>query len=310
MAEADKTVVFADLTGSTALFEAVGNERATALVRHCTSVMAERLRSGNGQIIKFLGDGLMAVFDDADSAIEACTSLGTLVSDSLPPGLPGSTANARVGLDHGPVIEVEGDAYGDAVNVAARMLEFAKPGEVLLTQSVFDKLSTFWQLACRDLGKVGVHGKVDSQQIFGMEILSDEPAMLTKPISLQKLPKTAQALNCIELCIGGAVRRFSQHDSPITIGRSAECVFVVPDARVSRMHARIEWSGSRFYLVDTSSNGTVISFAAEPRGDRHLLTLPVRRERCSLVGHGDIFLGEPRSGDPVPHIVFRIFQEG
>ncbi len=67
----DQTVLFADLRGSTALFETLGNAEATTVVTHCINAMGEPVARHQGHVVKTLGDGLMAVFDDSPPAVQA-----------------------------------------------------------------------------------------------------------------------------------------------------------------------------------------------------------------------------------------------
>ncbi len=67
----DRTVLFADLRGSTALFETLGNAEATSVVTHCVSALGGPVTSYEGHVVKTLGDGLMAVFDDPMQAVQS-----------------------------------------------------------------------------------------------------------------------------------------------------------------------------------------------------------------------------------------------
>jgi adenylate cyclase len=122
----DATFLFADIAGFTALTEAHGDEQAAALVADfCEAVRAE-LPAGAAHV-KTIGDALMLRVPDPAEAI--------LLALNLTHGLMrGHGAPAvRVGLHHGPAIERDGDYFGAAVNLAARVSGLASGGEVLLT---------------------------------------------------------------------------------------------------------------------------------------------------------------------------------
>ena len=81
--------------------------------------------------MKWLGDGVMFYFPDpGEGVLAALDMVDGVVTEALPP--------ARVGIDAGPVIFQEGDYYGRTVNIAARIAEYARPGEVLVSQEVVD----------------------------------------------------------------------------------------------------------------------------------------------------------------------------
>jgi class 3 adenylate cyclase/YHS domain-containing protein len=121
------TFVFADIAGFTALTEAHGDRDAAALVADfCRAVRAE-LPASSGSEVKTIGDAVMLAIPDPAEAI----LLGLRITHELMSG-HGAPA-VRVGLHHGPAVEREGDFFGAAVNLAARVSAEASGGEVLLT---------------------------------------------------------------------------------------------------------------------------------------------------------------------------------
>ena len=129
------TVVFCDLTGSTALGERLDPETVRATMRRYFEDSRDILERHGGTVEKFIGDAVMAVFgvpqsheDDALRAVRAAVELRAAVATI---GL-----RARIGVNTGEVVAGEGDALvtGDAVNVAARLEQNAEPGEILIGQ--------------------------------------------------------------------------------------------------------------------------------------------------------------------------------
>ena len=122
-------ILFADISGSTGLYEKLGDERAHKLVSTCISTLSDVIARHNGTIIKTIGDEVMCTFDQAGQAVEAAMDMHKAVS-TIPSvsSRKNASPNIRVGLHVGPVIRQEGDVFGDAVNVAARMVSLAKPG--------------------------------------------------------------------------------------------------------------------------------------------------------------------------------------
>jgi class 3 adenylate cyclase/YHS domain-containing protein len=129
MPPATTTFLFADIAGFTALTEAHGDEEAADVVaRFCAAVTAELPPSG-GMQVKTIGDALMLAIPEPAAAI----LLGVRITYELM-ARHGAPA-VRVGLHHGPAVERDGDFFGAAVNLAARVAAEAKGGEVLLTAS-------------------------------------------------------------------------------------------------------------------------------------------------------------------------------
>ena len=124
-------VSFLDLTGYTRLTEERGDEAAAELAETLASLVRRRSQEHGGQPVKWLGDGVMFYFaDPGESVLAALEMVDGVATEALPP--------ARVGIDPGPVIFQEGDYFGRTVNVAARIAEYARPGEVLVSQEVVD----------------------------------------------------------------------------------------------------------------------------------------------------------------------------
>jgi adenylate cyclase len=123
----EATFLFADIAGFTALTEAHGDQDAAALVADfCRSVRAELPASG-GSEVKTVGDAVMLTVPEPPAAV----LLGLRITHELMRG-HGAPA-VRVGLHHGSAVEQEGDYFGAAVNLAARVSGEASGGEVLLT---------------------------------------------------------------------------------------------------------------------------------------------------------------------------------
>jgi adenylate cyclase len=123
---------FLDITGYTHLTEERGDEAAADLAGRLAALVRRSARDHGGQPVKWLGDGVMFFFPDPGQGVMAALDMVEGVSsEDLPP--------AHVGLHAGPVVFQEGDYFGRTVNVAARIAEYARPGEVLVTQEVVDE---------------------------------------------------------------------------------------------------------------------------------------------------------------------------
>ena len=124
-------VSFLDLTGYTRLTEERGDEAAAELATRLATLVRGSSREHGGQPVKWLGDGVMFYFPDpGDGVLAALDMVEGVAAEALPP--------ARVGIHAGPVVFQEGDYFGRTVNIAARIAEYARPGEVLVTQEVVD----------------------------------------------------------------------------------------------------------------------------------------------------------------------------
>jgi adenylate cyclase len=122
---------FLDITGYTRLTEERGDEAAADLAARLADLVRQSSQRHGGTPVKWLGDGLMLHFPEPEDAVLAAVEMVKAVgSDALPP--------AHVGIHAGPVIFQEGDYFGRTVNIAARIADYARPGEVLVSQEVVD----------------------------------------------------------------------------------------------------------------------------------------------------------------------------
>jgi adenylate cyclase len=119
-------IAFLDLTGYTRLAEERGDEAAADLASDLASVVQDAATTHGGRPVKWLGDGVMFHFDDPGGAIRSGIELveQTEQATSMP---------ARIGINAGAVIVQEGDYFGRTVNVAARIADYARPHEVLVS---------------------------------------------------------------------------------------------------------------------------------------------------------------------------------
>lgn len=124
-------VCFLDITGYTRLTEERGDEAAADLAGRLAALARRSSREHGGQPVKWLGDGLMFYFPDPGHAVLAALDMMEEIADAaFPP--------AHVGIHAGPVVFQEGDYFGRTVNLAARIAEYARPGEVLVSREVVE----------------------------------------------------------------------------------------------------------------------------------------------------------------------------
>jgi class 3 adenylate cyclase len=133
--ERPPAICFLDITGFTRLTHERGDAAAVELADDLARLVQRTSARFDGRPIKWLGDGVMFWFRDPGPAVVAALDM---VDDLSAAGLP----PAHVGLHAGPVVFQEGDYYGQTVNLASRIGEYARPGEVLVSQAVIDASST------------------------------------------------------------------------------------------------------------------------------------------------------------------------
>jgi adenylate cyclase len=127
-------IAFVDLTGFTRLSEERGDKAAAGIALRLGELARDAASRHGGRVVKLLGDGVLLRLPDARRAVEATLDLiGALADAGLPTG--------HAGVHTGPLIEREGDVFGRSVNLAARVSDVARPGEILVTRAVADSLA-------------------------------------------------------------------------------------------------------------------------------------------------------------------------
>ena len=283
------TVVFADLFGSTRVFEALGNARATLAVTQVTAWIASVIESNGGRVVKMLGDGVLALFADNSSALSAVVEIQRSHQKSLKQVDKGSRMPIRIGVASGNVEIVDGDCYGDAVNVASRLSDLSGPNKIWANSAALDRVDEADGVRFRLLGPISIRGRAEPCSVYQVEWQEDVASdFLTVQADLEPLYDAdhKDALGGqIELTWLNKVKTFKSFEFPIHIGRVREVEFVVSDPRVSRQHARIDWRNGSVMLVDVSSYGCWVRFSGAGAD------LLLRREECVLHGRGEIALG-------------------
>ncbi len=276
---ATRAVLFADIAGSTRLYDSLGDTQAKKLVDECIGLMRVIVRKYGGRVIKTIGDEVMCVLPDADCACLAATDMQHQISGLAP--VSGVKRAIRAGFHVGVVLEENNDVFGDTVNLAARMVGLAKAMQIITTRATVEQLSPLLKYSTRNIAALSIRGK--GQDVEVCEVLwqgSEELTMTTASIMKPKAPrKTWLHLRC-----GNAELVLEQANSTLVLGRDASCEVVVADRKASRQHARIERRQDKFFLIDQSTNGTFVVLPAEAE-------ITLRHEELMLRGQGVIAFG-------------------
>ncbi|HEX6206912.1 MAG TPA: adenylate/guanylate cyclase domain-containing protein [Actinomycetota bacterium] len=154
-------IAFVDLSGYTQMTDRVGDDAAAEHARSMLDVVRRTIGGGQGRLVKMLGDGAMLHFSEAGAAV----TCGLRLIDRIPrSGLP----PARLGIAAGPLIVRDADYFGRTVNVAARLADYARPSEVLVTSSVVDAAGNA-AASFREIGPVALKGVSEPVTAFSAQ---------------------------------------------------------------------------------------------------------------------------------------------
>jgi adenylate cyclase len=281
-------ILFADVVGSTRLFELLGDARARDMVTTCVELMKRGCEAHEGRVIKTMGDEVMATFERSDDALDAAAQMQTEISAHPELQVDGQHVSIRVGAHYGPVVNEERDVFGAAVHTANRMTSQAKAGQIIVTDAVMKHASSEWHEMARMLDVSvprGQQGEVGVYEVLWQR--GEATSMLPAIATLTEQHRSFR----IRLRYGETEVVLDDRRRPsVTIGRGEENDLVVKGNLVSRLHARIEAGKNRFMLVDQSTNG---SFVQTAKGEDAF----VRRDSLPLSGKGIIGLGRVPEAD-------------
>jgi adenylate cyclase len=273
----ERAILFADVSGSMAFHETLGDKLGWKAIKACLAELREIVEKREGQVVKVIGDEIMAVFNRPETASAAARDMQARVSAMEPVG--GVKFEIRIGFHFGQVLEDKGDFLGEGVNTAARLRSLAKGGQILTSGTTANRLSITQRIYLRDQDTVNLQGKQDAMHVY--ELLSGDTEEATH---VAGLATSANVRAFLTLAIGERTVTFPEGKTVLTMGREKDCDLVVTERTASRRHARIEKSGLQFALIDDSTNGTYLAMDGEGE-------VLLRKTRVLLRGRGKIGFG-------------------
>lgn len=275
-------VLFGDVSGSTALYRTVGNQRAKQLIDGVLTLLLAATQREGGRLVKTIGDEVMCRFDSAAAAARAAIDMQRQVR-----GMPRDgkvDLRVRIGFAFGETVERDGDVFGDVVNVAARLAALAKADQILTTEATSALFDRDLRACSRLFDKTPVKGI--KEEVSVVQIVWEQR---NQTVLVRTGPTETVMSQTLELSCRGQKWTLAPPELPRWIGRSEECEIPLPAPFASRKHVRLEYRRGKFMLVDESSNGTYVDMDGR--------VVYVRNEAFALVGSGRFSLGTRPESD-------------
>ena len=273
-------IVFADVVGSTQLYDKFGDTKASETVAACLDIMKDATHQNNGTVIKTIGDEVMSTFATVDEAMGAAVMMQTRISadsrknDAIP-------VSIRIGCHFGPVVQEQNDIFGAAVHTANRMTSQAKSRQIIISGDTVKKMSPELQKQTRQIDVATVRGRLDEVALFELLWNPDEATSMLPTIGWKDQKKGASKMI---LSFRNQKVEVSDRKKGANMGRAEDNDLVIKGNLISRIHAKVEMRRGKFVLIDQSTNGT---FLQDVRGKETF----VRRDMTELSGEGTIGLG-------------------
>lgn len=285
--ETQVTILFADVVGSTHLYDSMGDERARETVQQCVEIMKQATDQYGGSVIKTMGDEVMSTFPSADDAMNAASQMQQRITNNSQIGADGIHVAIRIGCHFGSIVVADRDIFGAAVHTANRMTSQAKAGQIITTAVTVEQLSGEWKALVRQIDIAVVRGQSDEVAVFEVLWQPEDATSMLPSIKLESPQSTATAKLRLQVGDQNVVLGEGLLTNA-TLGRADQNDVVVKGKLISRVHARIEMVKNRFMLIDESTNGT---FVQRDDGEEFY----VRRDSTDLSGSGIISLGRVAS---------------
>ena len=288
-------VLFADICGSTALYDRLGDDRARRLIAQCITTMSGELPAHRGTLIKTIGDEIMCTFPSAETALLAACAMQRAVQHGKYEG--GHAMHIRIGFHYGDVIIESGDVFGDTANVAARVASITRAGQIMTTQAVVDVLPPALRDKTRQIMRAEFKGKQTGFDISTVSWEMDD--FQSTRIGSAVFRKTPENIDELTLTYRGQSIKVNKERRSVVLGRGDTCDMVVASTFCSRQHIRVELRFGKFVLLDQSTNGTYVRSS-----DGSVVHLA--REEMILLGSGTISMGQSYAENPGELVQFSI----
>jgi class 3 adenylate cyclase len=293
--QAKLAILFADVSGSTSLYEKLGDVQALGIISKCLEIMIKEMTVFHGALIKTIGDEIMCTFPTSGDALKAASAMQLAVERERPGG--NRPIYVRIGFHYGEVIREGGDVFGDAVNVAARVTSITRARQILTTPAAVEALPAKLRSKVRQISRAEFRGKEEAMDVFQVGWEQDDT--MTTRIGLPQFRKPSEARNELLLRFHQHLTTLNEQHKSMVLGRGDTCDLIIPSTFASRQHARLEFSFGKFVLADHSANGTYVRFSDNQ-------VIHVMHQEIMLHGTGVISLGQPFGEEPLELIEFLI----
>ena len=277
-----QAIMFADVSGSSALYKRLGNESAKAIIDECVQFMTALTIVHEGTLVKTIGDEIMARFDKASQACEAAIAIQLRAIKE--PHL--KDLGIRIGIAYGEVLITADDVFGDQVNSAACVAQIARANQIVTTQSTVDALSPQLRRDCQMFDRINIKGEQEETVIYRLQWEhTGNNNRATMVVPLDDITGFAEKFQ-LQLQLKSGTILLLPEQTPFAIGRDINRAQLhIESEFASREHCHIEFRRGKYVLVDHSTNGTYVYLEDQA-------PIYLRREELPLQGKGYIGLGQ------------------
>ena len=278
--------MFADVSGSSALYKQQGNIVAKRNIDKALALMRDITVANHGIVVKTIGDEVMARFSTPEDACGAATAI-QLQCQQDHANDPEHELAIRIGMDYGHTLLDGDDVFGDTVNDAAYVSQIARPNQIVITQALVDALPLAMRDNCQEFDRINIKGEESKSLIYRLvweHPSTQEEHFATTVMEINHITQKISTRQ-LQLDFNQQVFAVTPEDVPFIIGRDHRKSHLHVDSSLaSRDHCHILLRRGKFVLVDHSTNGTYVKTPDQPE-------IYLRREEIPLQGEGTISIG-------------------
>lgn len=255
----DVGILFADISGSTRLYQTLGTEEAKHQVERCVKRMERSIGSYKGTVVGPTADEIVATFPTADDTVQAALDMQRRIAD-LPP-VSGVRLSIRIGVHYGSFDPNQSEQSGSAAEIGRALLKLAGAGQIVTCALAAGSLTKAQQECLLPIGDMVLSTPLGDCQLFEVKERGAQP-------SFRPTGTTTPAADSAERLFvrhAGTAYVIDNAVPTMTFGRDKEANFVLHGSKASRHHAVIEKRGrTGFVLIDRSTNGTYLKIDGSP----------------------------------------------
>lgn len=300
----DLVIMFADISGSTKIYELLGNTDAEHIIANSLNIISEYITEEGGTIIKTIGDEVMCRFDECNNALNASFRIHNELDQSLQEHR--IEIAFRIGIHFGPTIVSKKDVFGDCVNVASRIATIARANQTIFSEDIYNRLDDSHKDDARQYDITSIKGKKEQMVVFEHvweKGLDEGEAELTRIVGQVTNVDTNNTVSndkrslLITYINKKPVMLSAVENETISIGRALDSDLSVLSTMASRAHCSITYRRNKYILIDKSTNGTtVINGTTTP--------IFIKREEIPLIENGSIFFGKKMADSSDKDIIY------
>src|SRR5450759_36609 len=250
------TVMFTDIQGSTAYFEKYGDAAGLVMVHHCNDTLRRIVQEHSGRVIKTIGDGMLATFEECASSVEAAVKMQHGLVDLNAPRPESDRVAIRIGIHYDTGIVRSDDVFGDVVNVASRIESVASPRQIVISDTLYQEVRNRG-FDIQKLGRFVLKGKKAERTLY--EVLwNQESAQGAIGDRFAEKPGAGRSFRLQVVNGKGAVQEEYPLLDSLTIGRSQGDISFPEDLHMAPLNALVFIDEGQLFVQDLSQGAESI----------------------------------------------------